>query len=642
MKQILNPLLNKNLSHSLPKTSLAFFFFSAVFLYLFWEDIPDKIMLVIWFVALQLLIVWRIYDNMQLTRRHTLLEEAIHYKEEKLNALLNQAPVGIFYYNRELTVINYNPMFKNILGLNRDLMGFDLQEINDPKAIEVMRDVLYKDEQKETFGSYNFSYQNKTMWVELTCSAMHDERGDVVGGIGILEDKTVEHRAYEKINFISLHDTLTQLPNRRFYINFMHDLINAPKNATHYSLLLYMDLNRFKQINDTFGHAVGDKLLLEVANRFKSLEIAEAHLARLGGDEFVLAIPFVSTDPFLSKEKASYTAKRIKNLFHRVFEIEGLNLYMTTSIGIVVVQPKTDDIDSIIRQADMAMYQTKREGQDNISFYNKQLDLEQQELTSLQQDLSHAISNDELTLYYQPIVNIQDDALTAIEALVRWEHPHRGLIMPDKFIPMATESGLINKVGWWVANEVCRQLAQWKAEDKITFEYVSININARQLHEINFSKLIEECILTYAIDPAWIKLEVTETTLIDSFTKTQQIVKDLRERGIECSIDDFGTGYSSLSYLKKLSFKILKIDRLFITDILTNTDDQDLIKSIIEIGQRFNYKVIIEGIETEAQKEKILAINDEVSYQGFLCSRPIPADDFELRFLPSRDLEFDS
>jgi len=259
--------------------------------------------------------------------------------------------------------------------------------------------------------------------------------------------------------------------------------------------------------------------------------------------------------------------------------------------------------------------------------------LERQELTALQQDLNHAIDNGELELYYQPIVNIKDDKLNAVEALIRWNHPKKGLIMPDKFIPMATESGLINRVGWWVANEVCRQLSIWQDKDLIDFEYIAININARQLHEIDFAKHVESCIVKYNIDPSLIKLEVTETTLIDSFTKTQQIIKDLKNIGVECNIDDFGTGYSSLSYLKKLSFKVLKIDRVFINEVLLNEDDLELVKSIIGIGKQFNYKVIVEGIETQEQRKKILEIDDSVCYQGFLCSKAIPASEFEEKFL---------
>jgi diguanylate cyclase (GGDEF)-like protein len=394
-----------------------------------------------------------------------------------------------------------------------------------------------------------------------------------------------------------------------------------------------MDLNHFKKINDTFGHVVGDKLLLEVANRYRSLNIPRKYLSRIGGDEFIMLIPFYTKQGNIAKEEAKKIALQIKALFTPAFLIEGLELYMTTSIGIVLVEPNADDTEQIIRQADMAMYQTKREGLNNIRFYDHSLDIEQQELTSLQHDLKSALENDELELYYQPIVSITNNTINAVEALVRWNHPTKGLIMPDRFIPMATESGLITKIGWWIAEEVCRQLSVWKKAHIINFEYISVNINARQLNEVKFVERLDHCIKECDINPSLLKLELTETTLLDNFDKTKKIIQRLKEKGVECSIDDFGTGYSSLSYLKKFSFKVLKIDKIFTQDMLTNEDNQELIKSIIAIGKQFNYKVIIEGVETEQQRVELMNLDDSIYYQGFLCSKAIPAKEFQSRFL---------
>jgi diguanylate cyclase (GGDEF)-like protein/PAS domain S-box-containing protein len=610
---------------------------------LFFLDIPYSIVLQlligIFFILLaisSLNLNMLFYETSKNIEKYHKAKKRLDIKKKKLSSLLEQVPIGIFYYDKQLRIIKYNKLFHKIFGLETNLKGFHLDNLQDKKGVEIMRSVLKEKSSKKYMGSYNFTFQDKVLWAELTCTSLLDDNDNIIGGIGIVEDKTMEHQSNEKINYISLHDSLTGLPNRRYYKEFMSNLIKNRKNQTHFSLLFYMDLNHFKQINDTFGHSVGDGLLIEVSKRFKSLNIPNTHLSRLGGDEFILAIPFVSTDELEAREYAKKVANKIKSLFVDVFEIEGLNLYMTTSIGIVLIEPKTDNIDTIIRHADMAMYQTKRDGQNNIRFYDHTLDLERQELTALQQDLNHAIDNGELELYYQPIVSIKDDKLNAVEALVRWNHPKKGLIMPDRFIPMATESGLINRVGWWVANEVCRQLEIWRDRNLIKFEYVAININARQLHEIDFSKHVEWCITKYHIDPSLIKLEVTETTLIDSFSKTQQIIKELKNIGIECNIDDFGTGYSSLSYLKKLSFKVLKIDRVFINEILINQDDLELVKSIIGIGKQFNYKVIVEGIETQEQKKKILEIDEDVYYQGFLCSRPIPVKEFEKKFLLNR------
>ncbi len=572
-------------------------------------------------------------ETYTMQKRYQWAKEQLVKKEKKLTGFLKQAPVGIFYYNHNLNILRYNSMFKKLLGLDKDIKSFNLNNLKDKKVIDKLKYVLINYSEKETIGSFDITFQDNPIWIELTCASLHDDNNNIIGGIGTIEDKSIEHNAYEKINYISLHDALTDLPNRRNYQNYMDKIIEKVEHIDYYSFLFYMDLNHFKQINDTFGHIVGDKLLLEVASRLKALEIDKKYLSRIGGDEFIMIIPFYTKKLKIAKKEAKNIALKIKEIFNEAFHIEGLDLYMTSSIGIVLIEPNSNNTEQIIRKADMAMYQTKREGLNNIRFYDHSLDLKQQELTSLQHDLKSAIENNELELYYQPIVSISNNTLNAVEALLRWNHPTKGLIMPDRFIPMATESGLITKVGWWVAKEACRQLYVWKNAHIINFEYVSININARQLNEINFAEQLDECIRKGEISPSLLKLDLTETTLVDNFTKTQEIIQKLKDKGIECSIDDFGTGYSSLSYLKKIAFKVLKIDKIFISDILTNPDSQELVKSIIAIGKQFNYKIIIEGIENEQQREQLMNIDDSIYYQGYLCSKAIPAKEFEQQFL---------
>jgi len=573
---------------------------------------------------------YQTYTNQE---RYHWAKDMLSLKEKKLSSLLDQAPIGIFYYDKDLHILSYNTLFEEIFALGGNLNGYNLNKIKDTKSIELMKNVLEDKSSQKLIKSSNFSFQENKIWVELTCSALVDEENNIIGGIGTVEDKTIEHNAYQQINHISLHDILTDLPNRRSYQKYMLELLKKDEHKTYYSILFYMDLNHFKQINDTFGHVVGDKLLLDLSKRLKSLKITHKYLSRIGGDEFIMIVPFSTKDKLMAKEKALILAKCIKDIFTPAFEIEGLDIFMTTSIGIVLIEPKSDDPEQIIRQADMAMYQTKREGLNNIRFYDHSLHVQQEELTSLQHDLKAAIQNNELELYYQPIVSMTTNKLNAIEALVRWNHPDKGLIMPDKFLPMATDSGLITKIGWWVTKEVCRQLKVWKSNQRINFEYVSININSRQLNEVNFAEHLERCIQESHIAPSLLKLELTETTLLDNFENTQTIIQRLKEKGIECSIDDFGTGYSSLSYLKKFSFKVLKIDKAFVSNIQTNEDNYELIKSIVAIGKQFNYKIIIEGVETEEQKERLLTIDKDVYYQGYLCSRPIPAKKLEEKFL---------
>jgi len=611
-----------------------------IFIMFFFSDMPfayalQALILIYYFLLLTASkhlnqLFYETYTNQE---RYHVARDMLSAKEKKLSSLLEQAPIGIFYYDNNLSILRYNTMFNKLFGLNENLKHFNLNRIEDKKLIQTLNHVLSTYTEKETIGSYNFSFNNIPIWIELTCSSLVDENNKIIGGIGTIEDKSIEHTSYEKIHHISHHDALTDLPNRRSYQEYMKKMIDKVEHIDYYSFLFYMDLNHFKQINDTFGHVVGDKLLLEVASRFKSLKIENKYLSRIGGDEFIMIIPFNTKELINAKMQATQFAQEIKNLFNDAFYIEGLDLYMTSSIGIVLIEPNSNDTEQIIRQADMAMYQTKREGLNNIRFYDHTLDLQQQELTSLQHDLKHAIHNNELEIYYQPIVSIKNNTLNAVEALLRWNHPSKGLIMPNKFIPMATESGLITKVGWWVAKEVCHQLHVWKESKVINFEYISININARQLNEVNFVEQLDACIKKSSISPSLLKLDLTETTLLDNFEKTQSIIQKLNEKGIECSIDDFGTGYSSLSYLKKIAFKVLKIDKIFVSDILTNKDNQELVKSIIAIGKQFNYKIIIEGVETEHQRTQLMQIDNNIYYQGFLCSKAIPAKEFEQEFL---------
>lgn len=601
------------------------------------ETITNNLLQNVFLITFLLIIITLLLIAIKSRKSRIRLKEKLEKKERKLNSLLLQLPVGVFFYDKELKIFKHNTLFYKLFGLGKNLNGFNLHNLKDKRAISLMQNILEeKSLEEHEIGSYNLSFQERKLWLQLTCSALLDENNRIIGGIGILEDKTKEHHAYEEIKYISLHDALTGLPNRRSYQDYMGKLIAKMEHQSLFSILFYMDLNHFKQINDTFGHVVGDKLLLEVAERLQQLiTIKKKYVSRIGGDEFLLLVPFIEKNSNLCREKAEEIALEIKGIFRFSFNIEKLDLFMTSSIGIVMIEPKSDNIEQIIRQADMAMYQTKREGLNNICFYDQSLDSEQRELTQLQQDLKVAIEKNQLELYYQPIVDIKENTLNAIEALLRWNHPTKGLIMPDRFIPMATESGLITKIGWWVAKEACKQLAIWEAKGLNNFEFISININARQLNEINFVSQLDKCIKKGGVDPALLKLELTETTLLDNYSQTQKIIQGLREKGIECSIDDFGTGYSSLSYLKKFSFKVLKIDKVFMKEMLTNEESRELIESIIAIGKQFKYKVIVEGVEREEQRRELMKLDKNIFYQGFLLSKAISAKEFERRFLKS-------
>lgn len=558
------------------------------------------------------------------------VQATLHEKQEMLQLFFKQAPIGIFTYDTALNIIDCNQSFLTLFDLKREeIIGKNINDLPDKKPTEVIQDSLIMGTQTYV-GPYH-SIKNKEFWVEAKCSPIYGQGNVIIGGVVLIEDKTKEHAALKELKYLVSHDPLTSLCNRRGFKEFMEDMINEEKHHSYFSILFYLDLNHFKYINDSLGHTFGDKLLIEIAKRLQLLIERSNNLTRLGGDEFVVVIPFVAKEMDKTKNKADEYVLKIEECFNKPFIIDGMRLNIKTSIGIVIIEPNFYNIEEIVRHADISMYQAKKYGQEHISYYNTKLDAERKKTFDPQNDLIFAIQEDQLELFLQPIVNIKDDSLRAAEALIRWKHPKKGVILPADFISLAIESGAISDIGWWVLEKVCLYISQWKERGEWKLRYVSININAKQLIKSDFTNTFFSKLRQYGVDNSDIKIEITETSLIDNFEITQQVIKELRSNGIKCAIDDFGTGYSSLSYLKKLSFSVLKIDREFIRDMLYNEEHIILIRTIIEIGKQFNYNIVVEGIEEEAQKE----IDDTLSYQGYLISPPIPEPEFRKKFLNS-------
>ena len=593
------------------------------------------IMLVLYYFA-QLLIAYNSYKQNEDLFRHqqeiTKAQEQLFENRETLEYFYTQAPIGIFSYNTDLKIIECNEAFLKLFHLKKDeIIGMDLNLLPDQSPLKIIKTAL-KDGVQDYVGPY-LSMKGLEYWIEAKAFPIHDHKKRVIGGVVLIENKAKEHRAVEKLKYMAAHDALTQLSNRRGFRHYMETLIKDEKHKSHYSLLFYLDLNRFKYINDSLGHTFGDKLLKEVALRLKYIVPNECSLTRLGGDEFVVVVPFVSIHREPAREEAEAFALKIHNAFEEAFIIEGIRFYINTSIGIVLIEPGFDNLEEIVRHADIAMYEAKKHGKNHISFYNDKLDEERKQTFTLQQDLIYALEHEGFELYLQPIVNIEDDSVNAAEALIRWHHPKQGLLLPADFIPLAIELGVITEIGWWVLRKVCQTISLWKKEGIWKLNYISININAKQLIKEGFTERFFAQLNAYDIDTKDIKIEITETSLINNFELTQQVIHELQQRGIKCIIDDFGTGYSSLSYLKKLSFSVLKIDREFIFDLENNIANETLIRMIVAIAKQFNYKIVVEGIEKLEQKEIIKNIDAHVSYQGFLVSKPLPINDFEEKFI---------
>jgi len=593
-------------------------------------------LLLLLYYIIQMIIAYNAHKQSLILARHQqeilYAQEQLFKSRERLEYFFTQAPIAIFSYDLDLKITDCNEAFLRLFHLSREeINGMDLSLLPDQSPLAIIRAAL-TDGVQHYAGPY-LSMKGLEYWVEAKSFPIHDKENRVIGGVVLMENKTKEHQAVETLKQLATHDALTHLANRRGFTSYMEQLVADPKHHTHCSLLFYLDLNRFKYINDTLGHTFGDDLLRAVARRLRTLVDPQANLTRLGGDEFVIVLPFVADSILQTEREAKAFAQKIHRVFEDPFVLEGIRLYVKTSIGVVIIEPDFNDVDEIVRHADISMYQAKKQGQDHISFYNDQLDRERRETFALQQDLIHALEKDSFELYLQPIVNIDDNKVNAAEALIRWHHPQKGLLKPDAFIPLAIELGIITEIGWWVLKRSCEVIHMWKEQGVWQLDYLSININAKQLIKEDFIERFFGTLERYDVKTSDIKVEITETSLIDNFELTQQVIQELQGRGIKCVIDDFGTGYSSLSYLKRLSFSVLKIDREFIFDLENNEENERLIKTIVSIAKQFNYKIVVEGIEKEEQREIIKKIDSQVSYQGFLISEPVPVEEFQDTFI---------
>ena len=622
------------------------FDFKIAIVYLFFMLIPVAVYFVVFmdamgnFMAFLIVLYYLLLLNVCRISAHSIgsayLQEEhlrrtqtqLRAKQDELNALFQQAPIAIFYFDPSFRIIDANEAFFELFKVDRNrLLGSRLESLPDSTPFHLAKKTLAEGAQFYS-GAYRSS-QGLELWVDAKLAPLRDASGSIVGGIALIENKTEEKAARDELAHLAHHDPLTELGNRFALKKAMHALIDSPKHSTDFSLLFYLDLNRFKQINDSLGHGVGDQLLVLVSQRLRShTPTNETSFYRLGGDEFILLVPFVAKERTQAEELAQHVAQSLQQSFDDPFAIGELHLHMRCSIGVVLIAPGERNPEEIIRHADISMYQAKRHGSATVSFYSPTFDRERKERFTLQHALDHAASRGELRIHYQPIVSIKDNRIIAAEALLRWQHPTRGLLTPGVFLAVAIESGIIDEIGWWVIETVCQQMAQCKRERAKAVEYVSINLNASQLQIHDFDTRFIAILERYRIEPREIVIELTETSLIENFDLTRHMIQRLQERGIQCAIDDFGTGYSSLSYLKRFSFSVLKIDRSFVAEITEDVKVRHLMASIIDIAKRLGYRIVVEGIETDAQKATIAAIDDNIYYQGFLFSKPIETEAF--------------
>jgi len=469
-------------------------------------------------------------------------------------------------------------------------------------------------------------------WVHDRAFPVQDAEGRVYRITGIAEDITERKHAEEQLMKLAHYDVLTSLPNRVLFYDRLKQALAQAKRNNWIVGVMFIDVDRFKNVNDTMGHAVGDRLLQQVSERLKGTVRAGDTVGRLGGDEFAVVLSNLA-----SAQDANLVAQKMMACFAEPFRLEGTDVYVTASIGITLFPDDSTEQDILIRNADAAMYKAKEIGRDSYQFYTPEMNTRALEVLGIENSLRRALDRSEYLLYYQPKVGIVNGEITGLEALIRWRHPDRGLVSPGEFMPVLEETGLIVQVGQWVLNAVCRQIKDWEKAG-VQPVPVAVNLSGRQFNSKDLGATIKHILEEHHIDPALIELEITESSLMVNTEEAVRTLEYLSGLGVSLSIDDFGTGYSSLSYLKRFPLDSLKIDRSFIRDVTTDGDDATITRAVISMAHSLGLKVVAEGVETERQLAFLTEYGcDQI--QGYFFSRPLPADDCAMWLREMRRLQ---
>lgn len=447
--------------------------------------------------------------------------------------------------------------------------------------------------------------------------------GEIRGVHGIARDVTQSRNYERRIEHLATHDVLTELPNRHLLIDRMHHMIEHSRRTNRQAGVLFMDLNRFKQVNDSLGHDIGDLLLKEISARLKKVVRETDTVARLGGDEFVIVL-----DDIPSIETMATVAEAVLDCIAAPVQLAGHEVSVSTSIGGSVFPKDGHDVDTLLKHADLAMYQAKDLGSGSFRFYDPGMNIQILERLLTESALQHALEKSELIIYYQPRVCVIRKAIIGVEALVRWNHPEKGLIAPADFIPLAEEIGLISTIGEWVLRTACTQNRAWQ-EAGFPFIKMAVNLSAQQLRSSRIEKTVQSVLADTGLDARYLELEITETGLMQNIELSFETLLSIRNMGVSIAIDDFGTGYSSLSQIKRLPVNTLKIDKSFIRDIANDRDDVAIVCATIAMAQHMDLSVVAEGV-TASEQVRFLTRHHCNEMQGYLFSRPLPSDELEI------------
>jgi diguanylate cyclase (GGDEF)-like protein len=456
--------------------------------------------------------------------------------------------------------------------------------------------------------------------IEDSVALIHDREGQVTGAVIVFRDVSAARAMALQMTHLAQHDFLTGLPNRMLNDRVSQAIALAPRHQKKVAVL-FLDLDGFKYINDSLGHPTGDKLLQSIAKRLVNCVRRSDTVSRQGGDEFVVLLSEVERP-----EDPAIAARRLLQAVAEPHSIDQHDLHVTTSIGLSVYPNDGLDAETLIKNADTAMYQAKENGRQGYQFFKPAMNIRAVERQSIEESLRRALERQEFALHYQPKINLSTGEIAGAEALLRWTHPVRGPVSPAQFIPVAEDCGLIQPIGNWVLREACQQARVW-LEAGLPLETMAVNISAVQLRDENFLDRIFAILRDTALDPKFLELELTESVLMKHAESTESILKTLRSRGVQIAVDDFGTGYSSLSYLRKFPIDALKIDQSFVRQITTAPDETTIVTAMISMGRSLKLRVVAEGVETQAEMAFLQAHQCDQA-QGYYFSRPVPAQQF--------------
>lgn len=543
----------------------------------------------------------------------------------KLSHAVEQSPVSIIITDTNGRIEYVNPGFTRLTGFTSSEAVGEKPSIlkpedNQPEEYKRLWETINSG--GEWRGEFRSRKKDgKLYWASASVFPITDGEGVITHFISFQEDITERKQAEETIKQMAYYDSLTELPNRQLFNELLHQAMAQAHRNNRLLAVLFLDLDRFKIINDTLGHPVGDQLLQAVAQRLKKYCRRERDtVARRGGDEFIILLPELD-----DVQDAVRVAQKIIDGFSQVFVLPDHEVFISTCIGISIFPHDGITTEALIKNADMAMYRAKEHGRNRYHLYAPSMDAQAFERLALENNLRRALQQDEFLLYYQPKVNIRTGRIVANEALVRWRHPELGLVAPTQFIPLAEETGLIVPLGEWVLRTACAQNREWQKAGYPPMR-VAVNFSPRQFQQLNLADMVEKVLNETSLEPCWLELEVTENIMLLNEENTVYTLRRLSDLGIHVSIDDFGTGYSSLSHIKKLPIHTLKIDRSFVSDINANQDDEAIATAVITLAKSMNLNVIAEGVETEAQLQLLDSLNCP-EMQGFLFSKPLSAED---------------